>query len=211
MALKTGMFLRRAERDDMDTVVTWMDDPDFLHFLYGDPVRSPKQIREHLTAVLGRNAPNTVPSGMYLIVESSEHGPVGLVSIMNISWRNRSCSLDAYIGNKSLRSGMVAGISLYRAMEFCFDELNLHRITTYIYSFNSPSWRLMELSGAKRELVMRHHVPRDGKLYDLYAYGLLRREFEALRERQAARFKGKSLAEMIAAQQEALAQAETAP
>jgi RimJ/RimL family protein N-acetyltransferase len=202
MALKTGAFLRRAEREDLDTVVAWMEDEDFTRFLYGDPTRSPKQIRESIVSMLGRTMAQTMPGAIYLVIETTQDGPVGLLSLQNISWRNRSCSIDLYLGNKKYRTGLTAAMAWYRAIEYCFDELNLHRVSAYIYSFNTASWRIMERSGAARELTMRDHVARDGKFYDMYCYGLLREEFEKLRTEMASRFQGKSLAEMIAVQEE---------
>ena len=185
MAITSKTFVRRAEREDLDTVVEWMEDPDFLMFLYGDPARSPKQIREQIVSMLGRTPENTLPSGIYLIIDSAEHGPVGLLSLQNISWRNRSCSIDLYIGKKQLRRSLIAAIAAIRAMAYCFGELNLHRVSAYIYSFNTASWRLLEKIGAVRELTLREHVVRDGEFYDVYCYGLLRDEFNAFRETRA--------------------------
>jgi RimJ/RimL family protein N-acetyltransferase len=210
MAWKSDLYLRRADRDDLDTVVEWVEDPDFHRFLYGDPARSPKQVREQIVGMLGRSQGQAVPAVIYLIIDSKEQGPVGLVALQSISWRNRSCSVDLYIGRKDLRAGVAASFSMFRALEYCFDELNLHRVSAYIYSFNSPSWRLMERTGAVREVVMAEHVARDGELHDLYGYGLLRDEFEKLREQMADRMKGKTLAEMIASEREAAAAAESA-
>jgi RimJ/RimL family protein N-acetyltransferase len=183
MAIKSKMFLRRAEREDLDMIVGWMEDPDFLQFLYGDPSRSPKQIREQIVSMLGRASGQSMPGGIYLVIDSPDHGPVGLLSLQRISWRNRSCNVDLYLGNKKLRNHLVAAVAFYRAMEYCFDELNLHRIGAFVYSFNEPSWRIVEKIGAKRELTLDEHVARDGKLYDVYGYGLLRSEFEAFREK----------------------------
>ncbi len=200
--MKVLAFLRRAERDDLDTVVEWMEDPDFQLFLYGDPARSPKQVRERIINMLGRTASNMLPSGIYLIIDHREHGPVGLAAFQSISWRNRSCSVDLYIGRKDLRSSTVAASAMYRALEYAFDELNLHRVGAYIYSFNRPSWRLIERTGAVRELTLREQVARDGQLHDMYCYGLLRDEFDAFR----APFKdvhGLSLADMVAEMQRA--------
>ncbi len=204
MAFKRTVFLRRADRDDLDTVVEWMEDTDFHHFLYGDPARSPKQVREQIVGMLGRTLSQTMPNGVYLLIDSDD-GPMGMLSLQNISWRNRSCSLDLYI-RKEFRSRAVAALAFFRAMEYAFHELNLHRISAYIYSFNSPSWRLMEFSGAKRELVLKDHVARDGKLYDLYAYGLLRDEFEQLHAKYAERYPDATLAAML----QALTEKETA-
>jgi len=182
MAIRTKTFIRRAEREDLDTVVAWMDDPDFQLFLYGDPARSPKQIREQIVSMLGRSSGQAVPGGLYLIIDSMEHGPLGMLSLQNISWRNRSCSIDLYMGNKEMRHKLTAGISFYRAMQYAFEELNLHRVNAYIYAFNEASWRILERMGGVRELTLPEHVARDGKLYDLYGYGLLRHEFEAFKQ-----------------------------
>ena len=181
MAIKSKVFVRRAERDDMDTIVSWMEDPDFLLFLYGDPARSPKQIREQLVTMLGRSGTEAVPTGIYLVVDSDELGPLGLLSLQNISWRNRSCSLDLYIGDKQRRNHLISTVAFYCAAAYCFDELNLHRITAFIYSFNEPSWRIFERTGGKRELTLHEQIARDGVRHDIYGYGLLRQEFETFR------------------------------
>ncbi len=199
MPLKTETFLRRAERDDLDTVVAWMEEPDFQHFLYGDPARSPKQVREQIVMMLGRSAGHTVPGAVYLMIDSKAHGPIGLLSLQNISWRNRACNIDLYIGSKHLRNRLVTGIAILRALEYCFDELNLHRVGAIIYSFNTPSWRIFEMTGAQRELTLRGHVVREGRPYDMYGYGLLRGEFEAFRERIRRSAENVSLQAMIEA------------
>jgi len=193
----TDTFIRRAERDDLDTVVGWMEEPDFRHFLYGDAARSPKQIREQIVMMLGRTAGHTLPGAIYLMIDSKEKGPVGLLSLQNISWRNRSCNIDLYIGQKNLRNRMVTAIAIYRALEYCFDELNLNRVGAIIYSFNTASWRIMELTGAQRELTLKDHVVREGKPYDMYGYGLLRREYETFRGRFQQQAKDVSLQAMI--------------
>ncbi|MCC6697410.1 MAG: GNAT family N-acetyltransferase [Candidatus Hydrogenedentes bacterium] len=196
MALKSSVFIRRADRDDLDTVVAWMEDPAFQRFLYGDPTRSPKQIREQIVGMLGRSANHSMPGGIYFMADSAKLGPVGLFSVVNISWRNRSCNIDSYVSEKR-RTGFFATIAFYRVLEYCFHELNMHRINIYIYGFNTRSWRNFELSGGKREIVLHEHVARDGKLYDMYGYGLLRSEFEELREFFKKKFKGIDLAHMI--------------
>lgn len=196
MPVRTKAYLRRADRDDLDVVVEWMEDPDFQRFLYGDPSRSPRQIREQIIGMLGRTGSQQLPQALYLMVDS-EDGPIGLLSLQNISWRNRSCSIDLYIGRKELRSSLAAAVAFFRAMMYAFDELNMHRVSAYIYSFNTASWRIMEKSGAKREMVMKDHILRDGESYDMYGYGFLRPEYEALKQQYSTRFPGATLQAMI--------------
>lgn len=196
MPVKMDYYLRRADRDDMDTVIRWMEDEDYQRFLYGDPSRSPRQVRAQIVGLLGRSAGHTLPGSIQLLIDSPTRGPVGMVSLGNISWRNRNCSVDVYLGDKSLRSGMVTALCIYRALEYAFDELNLHRITAYIYSFNRASWRVFEMSGAKREMTLKEQVFRDNAYHDVYAYGLLRSEFETLRAKYG-KVEGASLHDMI--------------
>ncbi len=198
MPIKTNVILRRADREDLDILVEWMEAPDFQRFLYGDPLRSPRQIREQIVGMLGRGGNNALPTGIYLMLDAGEDGPLGLISLQSISWRNRTCNLDVYLGKKEIRSTMVIALGFYRAMEYAFYELNLHRVSAFIYAFNTPSWRIMEMSGAVREVTLKDHVARDGKLHDMYGYGFLRGEFEALRERYAQRFPDASLSVMRA-------------
>lgn len=188
MGLRSNIYLRRAEREDLDTVVEWMEDEDFIRFLYGDPTRSPQRIREQIVNMLGRTAGHMLPGGIYLLIDSLKDGPVGMLAITQVSWRNRSCSVDTYLGNKKLRSGLTAPMAFFRTLEYCFHELNMHRVNLFVYSFNTASWRVIERSGAVRELTLKDHVARDGQLYDMYGYGLLDREFEALYEEVHQRF-----------------------
>jgi len=193
---QTDTYLRRADRNDLDTLVTWMQEPDFQHFLYGDPNRAPRRLREQIVGVLGRALLHTTPSSIYLILDSPSAGPIGMIALQNISWRNRNCSIDVYIGKKELRGGWVAALGVYRALEYCFDELNLHRVSAYIYAFNRASWRIWERTGAVREMTLKEHILRDGEYHDVYVYGLLKDEFDRLRAAFGER-KGLSLQDMI--------------
>lgn len=211
MAYKSSVFIRRAEREDLDTIVQWMEDPDFSHFLYGDTTRSPRRIRENIVTMLGRSPGNTVPLGVYLIIDSASIGPIGLVSLNNISWRNRTLNIDVYVGKKDFRSGFLSGIAFFRALEYTFYELNMHRINVFAYSFNTPSIRLIQRAGCKHELTLKDHVMRDGKLYDLYGYGLLRDEFDALYQEFTSRAPGYDLEENVRAWEDATRARESKP
>ncbi len=199
MSFITDSYLRRAERDDLDTILEWMEDPDFLMFLYGDPAQSTRQTREKIIMMLGRTAVQTMPTSIYLLVVSKSKGPIGMVSLQNLSWRNRSCSIDVYIGDKQRRNSLTAATAVYRAFEYAFDELNLHRIGAFIYAFNRASWRIFEKAGARRELTLTEHILRDSALHDAYGYGLLREEFEASRRQYAGATQSISLEAMVRA------------
>lgn len=197
MALKAKVFLRRAEREDLDTVVSWMEDPEFQRFLYGDPTRSPKQTRQQIVSMLGRTSNRTMPQGIHFIIDTDKYGPVGMHSIVNIGWRNRSCNVDSYV-IKKVRSSFISTFSFCRTIDYCFSVLNMRRINLFVYSFNPRSWRIIERTGAKRELTLKQHVARDGEIFDMYGYALFPEDWEKLHEELTRHIAGLDLATMIA-------------
>lgn len=199
MSFNFSIFFRRAERDDLDVILSWMEDPDFHFYLYGDAAQSTRQTRDKIIQMLGRSPAGATPPALYLLIYTKEQGAVGMISVQNISWRNRSCNLDVYIGDKIKRNTALTTVAVFRVLEYIFDELNLHRVSALIYAFNSASWRIFEKAGAKRELVLPKHVRRDGELYDAYGYGLLREDFDEVREKYRRSVKEVSLETMIAA------------
>ena len=196
MALKSSSYIRRADRDDLDRIVSWREDPAFMRFLYGDRTASPKQIREQIVAMLGRSPGNTTPTGVHFVVDSDKKGPIGLISVVNIGWRNRSCNVDTYI-SADVRNSFVGAMSWFRVIDFCFRELNMHRVNLYVYTFNPRSWRVIERSGAKRELTLNHHVFRDGEFHGMYGYGMITPEWENFLAEFQRHFKGIDLLSMI--------------
>lgn len=195
VSILTKTYLRRADRDDLDQLVRWMEDEDFQYFLYGDPARSPRLIREQIISYLGKSAGSAIPSSIYFIVDSPQ-GPLGMIALQNISWRNRCCNIDVYIAPEH-RGTIIVGINVLRALEYAFDELNMHRVTAVIYAFNTSSWRLFEYIGAVREVTLRDQVTRDGTWYDVYMYGILKPEFDRWREQYKDKRQLVNLEQMI--------------
>jgi RimJ/RimL family protein N-acetyltransferase len=64
--------------------------------------------------------------------------------------------------------------ALRLALQYAFDELNLHRLTLTVIDYNERAIALYEKAGFRREGVFREFGQRDGKRYDMYLYGLLR-------------------------------------
>jgi len=61
---------------------------------------------------------------------------------------------------------------------FAFNELNLYRVQLSVFSYNQRALALYEKLGFQREGTFREFLHRDGQRYDMFLYGLLRREWE---------------------------------
>ncbi|HEV7721048.1 MAG TPA: GNAT family protein [Iamia sp.] len=65
-------------------------------------------------------------------------------------------------------------------LRICFDELGLRRVTASCFADNTPSWRLMERLGMRRELASKAEaLHRTRGWLDGYAYALLAPEWRA--------------------------------
>lgn len=65
-------------------------------------------------------------------------------------------------------------------LRICFEDLGLRRVTAACFSDNTPSWRLMERVGMRREAHnVRDSLHRSGAWLDGYFYALLAEEWRA--------------------------------
>jgi len=67
-------------------------------------------------------------------------------------------------------------------IRYGFDDLKLNRIYAGYFSRNAASGRVMEKNGMKREGVLRQHVRKWDEYVDLVYYGILREEWERMRD-----------------------------
>jgi RimJ/RimL family protein N-acetyltransferase len=103
--------------------------------------------------------------------------PVGHIGIWRIDHVNGSAWLGAWIAPAAQGEGYgPRGTAL--AVDYAFEELNLHRLNAAVFEPNRPSQRVMEKLGFTREGVERESMYIEGAHYDTYHYGLLRHEWD---------------------------------
>lgn len=62
-------------------------------------------------------------------------------------------------------------------LEFCFNELNMHRVEAGCATGNRASARVMEKAGMTREGIKRKNLPIRGEWVDAYMYSILKEEY----------------------------------
>lgn len=166
--------------DDLPTIARWFEDAEFMRLYDARPAR-PKSEAE-----LGRwlekleKARNDLAFAVRPL-ESKEL--VGYVELDGILWPHGVCGFSIAIGDRANWGRGYGYEAAQLALAFAFDEINLHRVTVTVFSYNERSIALFEKLGFQREGVYREFLQRDGKRYDMLLYGLLKREWEALDQR----------------------------
>lgn len=166
--------LTSFKEEYLPTLESWYNDTGFLR-LYDFTSTFPKseaQLQEMLSDTRKSN-----DKYVFAIKTIKEDKFVGIAGFENILWNNGNAVIYIGIGDTSFRGQGLGKEALGLAMEFGFQELNLHRIQLNVLEYNKPAIALYETLGFKKEGTYREFVHRDGKRYDMYLYGILRNEW----------------------------------
>jgi len=85
--------------------------------------------------------------------------------------------LSIGIGEAEARGKGYGYDAMRLALNFAFNELNLHRIQLTVFSYNAAALALYNKLGFTHEGTYREFLRRDGQRHDMLLYGLLRDEW----------------------------------
>lgn len=173
------IYLRAFEPDDYRQINAWRKDEE-IYRLTGGNKRFVSSERDRQW-VLEKIANNETED--YLAICLAESGRmIGYISVSNIDYRNSRADWSGIvIGDKECRGQGYASQAIYLLLEYCFDELGLHRVTGYWLSENTVSLFVGRMLGFRQEGVLRDYVYKSGRRHDVILMSVLKPEFEQLR------------------------------
>ena len=170
------VILRAVEEEDIDMLRELTNSPDFEKMIVGWSFPISKREQAEWFA----NAKNGLQRIRYTIV-TKEDGPVGMIGLRDIDWKNGSASgLGMRIAKKEIRTRGLATDAWMTLMRYAFNELRLNRVNGSALSYNKASLRVCEKVGFKIEGTQRQAVYKDGQFHDVILMGCLRQDYEAL-------------------------------
>jgi UDP-4-amino-4,6-dideoxy-N-acetyl-beta-L-altrosamine N-acetyltransferase len=168
------IHLRSLERQDMPTLQKWMNDLELTRWLgHRFPISLEEQNRWFDKLVVDT-------SKKKLLIEDFEGHAIGLVSLMEINFKDRSAEFGIYLGeHRSIGKGL--GRAATNAMlRFAFHELGLKRVYLLVLEENERAIMSFEDCGFKREAILRESVFFDGKYHNQLVMGILADEFDLI-------------------------------
>lgn len=109
----------------------------------------------------------------------SEDALIGVAYVRHISEYNQHAQVGVTIGDRDFWGEGYGCDSLGLLLAYCFDELDLHRVSAETFEYNT-AWRdLVEGMGFEKEGTAREYLCRDGRYWDKETYSLLEREYRA--------------------------------
>ncbi len=161
--------LTAVEPADHATIAAWSNDGDFSRNLRTGA--APESV-EQVAAFAEREAADTTRHGFAIrLVDAADI--IGIATIKDIEWSNRTGWLALGIGSPDHRGKGLGSETVRLLVEFAFDELNLHRLGLTVAAYNRRAIAVYEGLGFLREGTVREAIERDGERHDLFIYGLL--------------------------------------
>ncbi|MEW6680507.1 MAG: GNAT family protein [bacterium] len=182
------IILRRASKIDIPKILQWEANYEIFHLIGMPKLTSPEALEEEINQV------SISPNRLLFIIETENGSPIGYLSLWNIRWKDRNAYLELVIGEKEYWNKIYGANVYLLILEYAFNVLNLHKIYGEVVEYNKRHIRLIENGGAKKEGVLKEHIFKDGKYYDMYIYGFFKRDYEKTKNRWIKRAKRKACA-----------------
>jgi len=107
---------------------------------------------------------------------------VGTIGADSIDMRNRNMMIGLSIIDKDNRGQGYGSEAIRLLLDFAFFEMNMHRVYLGCFTFNNDASKIYEHIGFVPEGTNRDFVYRNGKYYDEFTLGILKKEWIKIKE-----------------------------
>ena len=170
--------LRAMATKDMGMICEMFNDPEMENLVVGwaFPISVEQQ-----TAWFEKNMNDQ--RNFRFVIETEEDGAVGIATLTDIDWKNRSATHGIKLVNRPRKTKGIGTDAVMAIMRYAFEELGLHRLDGSWFEDNIPSKSLYVKCGWKEEGVKRSCVYKRGEWRDLVTVGVLDSDYYELIEK----------------------------
>ncbi len=175
--LFTGQLVRLAPMDaetGAEWFARWDRDTEHMRLLDTDPHRlmTAKQIKAAIEKE--ETESQEIQFAIRTLVEDRL---IGFVALGGIIWPHGDSFVGIGIGDRTYWGKGYGTDAMRVLLRYAFTELNLHRLSLNVFSYNRRAIRSYEKVGFVVEGRQRQPLRRDGQYHDLIFMGVLRDEW----------------------------------
>ena len=176
------VYLRPAERDDIDLFVRWFADSEVTRHL---AVRAPfskameEKWFESMVEQQGKRQYH------FVICMLADDRAIGTAGFHHVNQEDGNASFGISIGEKGEWNKGYGTDALFAICDFGFGELRLERVELQVYAPNARARRSYEKAGFVLEGTLRHRHFAQGRHEDVLIMSLLREEWAAQPRRRS--------------------------
>jgi|SRR5699024_3519255 len=165
-------YIRLMEEEDVPHKVEWFNDEEVRETLNVDFPISIVGTKKWL-----QNVSLNSTRRDFIICSSSDSIPIGYCGLVNIDIKNLKAESYFGIGNKDYWGKGYASEGRKLLLDYAFDELNLNKVYSYVWSENEKMIHINKKVGFQVEGKLRDDVFHQGRYRDKLIMGLLRRDY----------------------------------
>lgn len=173
------LLLRPFTEADADALFALMSNPHILRYWDAPPWADRAQADRFLARCKQAVERNVVPLA---IVRNRDNMFIGWCSLQNIDPGYRSAVLGFCLTKSAWGQGFATEAST-ALLAWGFNTLDLIRVQSEADTRNAASDRVLHKLGFVREGTLRENCIVNGEVSDSWIYGLLRREWQPLKQR----------------------------
>ncbi|MFX1379482.1 MAG: GNAT family N-acetyltransferase [Promethearchaeota archaeon] len=106
-----------------------------------------------------------------------DNKPIGTAGFSDINWPDRNANLFVGIGEIDYWGQNIAAEVSRLLLDYGFEELNLNKVYSRIFSPNKQSLRAAEKIGFKYEATLKEHAYIEGKFVNELRFALFKKEW----------------------------------
>lgn len=175
--LFTGQLVRLAALDaesSAECFARWDRDMEYMRLLDSDPRRllTARQIK----AEIEKEQAEEQNMAFAIRTRADDH-LIGFVDLDGINWTHGDSFVGIGIGDRAYWGKGYGTDAMRLLLRYAFTELNLHRVSLNVFSYNSRAIRSYQKAGFVIEGCQRQALRRDGQYHDLIFMGVLREDW----------------------------------
>jgi RimJ/RimL family protein N-acetyltransferase len=170
------VYLRPAERDDIDAFVRWFSDEETTRHLALRAPFSKAMEEQWFNGMIERQGKDAYH---FVICLLADERAIGTAGFHQVNYEDGNASFGISIGEKAEWNRGYGTDALRALCDFGFGQLRLERIELDVYESNKRAQRSYAKAGFVTEGTLRHAHFSDGRYQDVLRMSILRGEWEA--------------------------------
>ncbi|WP_347860901.1 GNAT family protein [Salimicrobium sp. PL1-032A] len=169
--------LKPFMKEDFDTLIQWIDSPEFLMQWAGPNFSYPLTYEQLEDYRSGANQADSITL-IYTVWEKDKR--VGHISLGRIDKKNRAGRIGKVLIGETDAKGRGLCVAMIReVLNIAFDELGLHRVSLGVFDFNTPAVQCYKKAGFEIEGLLRDYRKIGEEYWSLYEMSILAEEWSA--------------------------------
>lgn len=168
------LLLRKFKLEDLEDVYEYCQDKEVTKYLTWETHKNRIETKQYLESVLERYKKETSP---HAIVYKDVNKVIGCIDSKDYDAKNKSIEIG-YVLNRNYWNQGIMTEALQAIIAYDYQTLDLERIEMKHYKENIASGRVMQKNGFQKEGILRKKEAKNGVLFDVVYYSLLKEEYE---------------------------------